>query len=83
MFNFLCMVFMTQGIMTIASRMVWTFARDRGLGHLSPALAPVHPTLKVPVWSVVFVLVWCVVLGLICECGVVVVVRGVGLITMG
>ncbi|TXT04786.1 hypothetical protein VHUM_04054 [Vanrija humicola] len=65
MFNFLCMVFMTQGIMTIASRMVWTFARDRGLGHLSPALAPVHPRLKVPVWSVVFVLVWCVVLGLI------------------
>ncbi|WOO84842.1 Choline transport protein [Vanrija pseudolonga] len=65
MFNFLAMVYATQGIMTIASRMVFTFSRDHGFGRLSPLLAPVHPKLMVPVWCLVFVCVADCILGFI------------------
>ncbi|KAL1412429.1 hypothetical protein Q8F55_000174 [Vanrija albida] len=65
LFNFVAVVFMTQGVVTVASRMCWTFSRDRGLGHVSPFLAPVHPTLLVPVGSLIFVLCVSVVIGCI------------------
>lgn len=67
MFNLLAMAFATQGLMTVASRMVMSFARDRGMGPISGKLGAVHPTLKVPLWSVVFTAAWTVVFGLICE----------------
>lgn len=54
--------------MTGGTRMVHAFARDRGFGPLSAALARVHPTLKSPVWSVAFTSGWvavfaCIFLG--------------------
>lgn len=54
------MCFATQGLMTAASRMVLSFARDRGFGRLSEPLSRVHPTIKAPVWAVVFTSVWVV-----------------------
>ena len=68
MFNVLAMAFATQGLMTIASRMVMTLARDQGVGHLSPWLGYVSPKLEVPTWSIVFTSVWVVIFGLICQC---------------
>ncbi|TXT08722.1 hypothetical protein VHUM_02850 [Vanrija humicola] len=65
MFNLLAMFLSIQAINTVSSRMVMSFARDRGLGHLSRFLAPVHPTLRVPLWSVTFVTVGVVVISLI------------------
>jgi amino acid transporter len=65
LFNLGGMLFSGQAIMTVSSRMVLTFARDSGLGPLSRLLAPVHPKLKVPLWSLVFVLFWILVFGLI------------------
>jgi len=59
------MFFSGQAIMTVCSRMILTFSRDGGLGHFSRFLAPVHPKLKVPLWSLVFVLFWILVFGLI------------------
>jgi amino acid transporter len=56
-----------QGVMTVASRIVYSFARDRGLGQLSPYLERVHPKLLVPAWSIIFSSIWVVVFGLICE----------------
>jgi hypothetical protein len=64
-FNLAAMAFAGQGITTVASRMVLTFMRDRGLGVLSSSLSPVHPTLKVPVRCVVFVSAWVTVFGLV------------------
>ena len=61
------MAFATQGLMTIASRMVMTLARDQGVGHLSPWLGQVSPRFEVPTWSVVFTTVWVIIFGLICE----------------
>ena len=66
MFNLLAMAFATEGLMTIASRMVMTFARDRGFAMLSIPLGRVHPRLQVPHWSIVFTAAWTVVFGLIC-----------------
>ncbi|RSH85658.1 hypothetical protein EHS25_003798 [Saitozyma podzolica] len=64
-FNLMAMVFATQGLMTVASRIVLPFARDQGFGPLSKSLREVHPTLKVPVWSISFVSAWTVIFGLI------------------
>ncbi|KAL1406913.1 hypothetical protein Q8F55_006325 [Vanrija albida] len=65
LFNLGGMFFSGQAIMTVSSRMVWTVARDQGLGPLSDALKPVHPRLKVPARAIIFVLVWVFVFGLI------------------
>lgn len=65
MFNVMAMCFATQGLMTAGSRMVFSFARDRGFGRVSAPLTVVHPRLKVPVWSVVFTSVWVIIFGLV------------------
>lgn len=65
MFNLGSMLFAGQGLTTIASRMVWSFARDRGMGPASPWLGAVHPTFKSPLWSVVFVAFWILAFGCI------------------
>lgn len=67
MFNLGAMAFATQGLLTVASRVTMSFARDRGFGAASRFLTPVSDRLKVPVWSVIFVSVWTVIFGLICE----------------
>ncbi|TXT06963.1 uncharacterized protein COLE_06294 [Cutaneotrichosporon oleaginosum] len=64
MFNLVAMVLAGQGILTVSSRLVLTFARDRGLGPAS-LIAGVHPRLKAPVWCIVFVTVWVTAFGLI------------------
>lgn len=66
MFNLVAMVLAGQGILTVSSRLVLTFARDRGLGPAS-LIANVHPRLKAPVWCIVFVTVWVAAFGLISE----------------
>ncbi|GMK54872.1 hypothetical protein CspeluHIS016_0114580 [Cutaneotrichosporon spelunceum] len=65
MFNLMAFVFVQQVLITISSRMLLAIARDRGVGHASRFLAPVHPTLKVPVQSICFCTFWIVVFGLI------------------
>ncbi|KLT39143.1 gaba permease [Cutaneotrichosporon oleaginosum] len=65
MFNLMAFVFVQQVLITISSRMLLAIARDRGMGHLSRFLAPVHPHLKVPVQSICFCTFWVVVFGLI------------------
>lgn len=65
MFNLMAFVFVQQVLLTIASRMLLSVARDRALGHLSKMLAPVHPRLKVPVPSILFCTFWVIVFGLI------------------
>jgi len=65
MFNVLSMAFATQGLMTIASRMTMAVARDRLFGRISTPFTKIHPTLKVPTWSILFVSGWVVVFGLI------------------
>lgn len=65
MFNLMAFVFVQQVLITISSRMLLAIARDRGLGHLSRFLAPVHPRLKVPVQSIIFCTAWVVIFGLI------------------
>lgn len=65
MVNVASMAFATQGLMTIASRMTMAVSRDRLMGAVSRPLTHVHPVLKVPVWSIVFVTVWVVIFGLI------------------
>ncbi|ORX37439.1 amino acid permease [Kockovaella imperatae] len=66
MFNVGAMAFATQGLMTVASRMVMTLARDQGVGHLSPWLSHVSPRLEVPTWSIIFTTIWVIIFGLIC-----------------
>jgi uncharacterized membrane protein YozB (DUF420 family) len=66
MFNLVAMVLAGQGILTVSSRLVLTFARDRGLGHAS-GIAGVHPRLKAPVWCIVFVTALVTAFGLISE----------------
>jgi amino acid transporter len=61
------MTFCTQSVGTIVSRMVMSFARDRGFGRWSAPLAPVHPRFKAPVMAVIFSSAWVVLFGLICE----------------
>ncbi|BEI87161.1 hypothetical protein CcaverHIS002_0705070 [Cutaneotrichosporon cavernicola] len=65
MFNLLSMFLAVQAVNTVSSRMVMSFARDRGFGPLSSYLAPIHPKLMVPAWSVIFVTAWVFVFGLI------------------
>lgn len=67
MFNLFAMFVCIQCVCTVSSRMIMSFARDGGLGYASRFLSPVHPTLKVPIWSIVFVSVWVMIFGLICE----------------
>lgn len=64
-FNLIAQIFAGQGLTTVASRMVFSFARDRGLGHISPYVGHVHVGLKTPVNAITFVCVWIVVLGCI------------------
>lgn len=66
MFNLMAMAFATQGLMTVASRIVMSFARDRGLGPLSGHLGAVHAKLLVPFWAVLFTAAWTIAFGLIC-----------------
>jgi len=54
-----------QGVMTVASRIVYSFARDRGFAQVSVFLERVHPTLLVPHWSIIFSSAWVVIFGLI------------------
>lgn len=65
--NLVAMFAACQGVMTVASRIVFVFARDRGLGPLSKWLGVVHPVLLVPSWAIIFSTVWVVIFGLICE----------------
>jgi amino acid transporter len=65
MFNLVSMFTCIQAVTTVASRMVLSFARDRGFGPASPALMPVHAKLRVPVYSIVFVTAWAIIFGLI------------------
>jgi amino acid transporter len=65
MFNLMAFVLVQQVLITISSRMLLAIARDRGLGHVSRFLAPVHPRLKVPVQSICFCTFWVIVFGLI------------------
>lgn len=67
MFNLVAMCLAGQGILTVSSRLVLTFARDRGMGHVSPFISNVNARLKVPVTSIVFVTVLVVAIGLISE----------------
>ncbi|KAK8847719.1 hypothetical protein IAR55_005578 [Kwoniella newhampshirensis] len=64
MFNLVAMAFATQGLMTVASRIVMSTARDGLYGPLSPHLARVHPRLAVPHWSLVFVAIWIIIFDL-------------------
>lgn len=65
--NLVAMFAACQGVMTVASRIVYSFGRDRGFGQLSPFLERVHPTLLVPHWSIIFSASWVVIFGLICK----------------
>lgn len=65
MFNFMSFIFVQQVLITVSSRMLLSLSRDRAMGHLSRPLAPVHPTLKVPIWCIIFCTAWAVVFGLI------------------
>jgi hypothetical protein len=47
----LAMAFATQGLMTVASRIVMSTARDGLYGSVSPHLARVHPRLAVSTTS--------------------------------
>jgi hypothetical protein len=47
----LAMAFATQGLMTVASRIVMSTARDGLYGPVSPHLARVHPRLAVSISS--------------------------------
>ncbi|KAL2421270.1 Choline transport protein [Exophiala dermatitidis] len=67
MFPLICLLFAGISIMTTSSRMVYAFARDRGL-PFSRVFAKVHPTLDVPLnalWlTVILVVIFgCIFLG--------------------
>ncbi|KAL8746568.1 MAG: hypothetical protein Q9184_007728, partial [Pyrenodesmia sp. 2 TL-2023] len=51
-FPLICILFATITIMTTSSRMTWAFARDGGL-PLSRVIAKVHPTLELPLNSLI------------------------------
>ncbi|KAL1410686.1 hypothetical protein Q8F55_004705 [Vanrija albida] len=63
--NTLAMAFCTQSVLTISSRMVMSFARDRGLAQVSRFIAPINPKLNVPFSSINFVTAWVVLFCLI------------------
>lgn len=63
-FPVICMVFTSTALMTTSSRMSYAFARDHGL-PFSHFFARVHPTLDVPLNSLLWTAVWIVILGLI------------------
>lgn len=50
--NLGAMLFAAQGLTTVSSRLLLSFARDRGLGPLSPYLTRIHPKLKVPLYAI-------------------------------
>ncbi|BEJ14245.1 hypothetical protein CspHIS471_0400120 [Cutaneotrichosporon sp. HIS471] len=62
-FNLLSMFFCIQAVNTVASRMIMSFSRDRGMGPLSRFLSPIHPRLKVPLMSNAFITTWVVIFG--------------------
>lgn len=51
MFPLICLLFATTAIMTTSSRMIFAFARDRGL-PFSRYLARIHPRLETPVEAI-------------------------------
>lgn len=65
--NIVAMFFCTQSVLTISSRMIMSFARDRGLAQVSPYVSPINAHLNVPFMSLVFVTTWVVIFALICE----------------
>ncbi|BEI82865.1 hypothetical protein CcaverHIS002_0307330 [Cutaneotrichosporon cavernicola] len=54
-FNLGAMLFASQGLITVSSRLVLRFARDRGLGALSSPLSTIHPALNVPLFAILAV----------------------------
>lgn len=51
----------------IASRVVFSMARDRLFGPTSRPLGRVSTLWKVPTWALMFTAVWIIIFGLICE----------------
>lgn len=66
MFNLTAMMICVGAAGTVSSRMIMSFSRDRGFGHVSRFLSPVHARLKVPVYCLVFCGGWGIVFGLLC-----------------
>ncbi|RSH84156.1 uncharacterized protein EHS24_005660 [Apiotrichum porosum] len=65
MFNLTAMMICVGAAGTVSSRMIMSFSRDRGFGHVSRFLSPVHARLKVPVYCLVFCGGWGIVFGLL------------------
>ncbi|BEI86013.1 hypothetical protein CcaverHIS002_0603000 [Cutaneotrichosporon cavernicola] len=63
--NVVAMFFCTQSVLTISSRMVMSFARDRGLANVSRFISPISARLNVPFNSLVFVTAWVIIFALI------------------
>ncbi|TXT08344.1 uncharacterized protein COLE_05268 [Cutaneotrichosporon oleaginosum] len=63
--NVVAMFFCTQSVLTISSRMVMSFARDRGLAQASRFISPISARLNVPFNSLVFVTAWVIMFALI------------------
>lgn len=63
-FPLVCMLFTTTSLMCASSRMNYSFARDRGL-PFSRIFAKVHPTLDVPLNSLLMTTAWVIIFGLI------------------
>lgn len=63
-FPLVCLLFATTSIMTTSTRMTWAFARDRGI-PASKFFARVHPTLDVPLNSLILTTVIVVIFGCI------------------
>ncbi|KAI4185970.1 MAG: hypothetical protein LQ346_005778 [Caloplaca aetnensis] len=63
-FPLICILFATITIMTTSSRMTWAFARDGGL-PLSRVFAKVHPTLELPLNSLILTTSLVIVFGCI------------------
>ncbi|KAI4145614.1 MAG: hypothetical protein L6R39_003756, partial [Caloplaca ligustica] len=64
LFPLVCLLFATISIMTTSSRMTWAFARDGGL-PLSKLFAKVHPTLELPLNSLILTTALVVIFGCI------------------
>ncbi|KAL8925667.1 MAG: hypothetical protein Q9208_003350 [Pyrenodesmia sp. 3 TL-2023] len=64
LFPLICILFATITIMTTSSRMTWAFARDGGL-PLSRVFAKVHPTLELPLNSLVLTTLLVIIFGCI------------------
>lgn len=61
LFNMVAMTLCINAVSTVSSRMLLSFARDRGLGPISHYFAPVHARLKSPVAALAFCFAWVVV----------------------